>query len=175
MNMVRNFPKVLGLLFVLVCLGVSGCSSGKVLASLKDKKAPYTSFVKLDGGDSVLLDQYRGNTVVLLFWAETCAASRSLIKELDTFAKNYRGTAKIVVLAASIDKNEQYNAVIQRIQADKLDHMQHFFSGNEHYDQAYLSFGLDSIPAMLLIDPKGTIQVATRSLSDIEDYLKSHT
>ncbi len=142
---------------VWVCIVCSACSNNlKATRELVGKLAPSTKFTLLDGS-YLTTQELRGKTAVVMFWATWCNNSRRAIIRLNDFAKRFRGKDKIVFIAVSIDKNEKFQTLKDRIYYDKLDSFIHAFSGNEAYDEAYLSCRGENLPYFFVIAANGNV------------------
>jgi thiol-disulfide isomerase/thioredoxin len=119
----------------------------------------------LEGG-AELLSRHRGKTVVLMFWATWCNASRPAIEEFNAFAKENSGRFT-EFFAISVDKNSDEERLRERIQGKKLFALSHSFSGNENYDEAYLKFQIEEIPYFVAIDPHGQVVAVGNDVEDI--------
>jgi thiol-disulfide isomerase/thioredoxin len=115
-------------------------------------EVPFTRVTMLDGMPR-LLEEYRGTPTVVLFWATNCSNSASVVAEFNEQAVKYNGSVRF--LAVSLDK--KLENVTERIRASKLNAIEHAFSGNEAYDEAYKSFGIEAIPHIFVINAEGVV------------------
>lgn len=155
------------LILSLLCF-CSACSS-KVQTLPPGSNAPQVRMTKLDG-TPILLDEYRGRKVVLFFWATTCTYSRSVIERLNDFAEYQKAKKRnpAVVLAVSIDKLKDFENLKERIEGQKLSAIEHFFSGNDAFDEAYMAFQVDRLPYLVVLDERGKILAAAHDDSMID-------
>lgn len=159
------------LVMLLVVLSAVGCSSSVSRGALVGKPAPrYTPFFMVED-EPLVLEHLRGKTVVVMFWATTCAKSQTSIEEFNRYVRRYSAAKGLVGIAVSIDKQDDYERVTRRIQAAQLESIRHSFSGNDIYDQAKIAFDVDVLPSFFVINPQGTIiasgtdfEVVTRAL-----------
>ena len=94
-----RFFRWLAFITVLPLLLVPGCNRG-AHPSQTGKQAP--DFTVSDGTSSVHLANYRGQVVLLNFWASWCAPC---IEELPSLLKLHHDDPNLIVLAVSIDQD----------------------------------------------------------------------
>jgi len=161
------------LIFSLCVLLCSGCAVSKSSSDLVGKMAPYTRVTMLDG-TTVPTEDFQGKTVVLTFWASWCRRSPKVLEKLNHLARQYKNRDDLVFVTVSVDKQEDFEKAKERIEWSKLDTMQHAFSGNEVYDEAYMAYQEDSLPAVFLINPQGVIVFRSSGADEVEEYLAAH-
>lgn len=145
----------LSLLLILFLL--AACSGNiKATRELVGKLAPSTKFTLLDGS-YLTIRELRGKTVVVTFWATTCNNSRRAVSKVNELAKSFKQRSDIVFIAASLDKNENFQTLKDRIYYDHLDSVVHAFSGNEGDDEAYASCRGENMPYFVVLAPNGII------------------
>jgi hypothetical protein len=166
----KNVIKALLCLGLASSVGLSGCAGAGSSSLLGNQSPPYTSFYMLEG-DRLVLEHLRGKNVVVLFWANSCNQSHTVVNELNAYAKRNASRKDIVFLAVSIDKAEDLPKLQDRITYGKLDGLQHSYSGNGVYDEAKVAFGVDSLPALFVLDPNGKVVAAGTSLSVVQRVL----
>ncbi|MHB8390323.1 MAG: TlpA family protein disulfide reductase [Acidobacteriaceae bacterium] len=87
---------------VIFCLwGVAGCNRGQLPREL-GKAAP--AFTIHDGAQTVSLRQYRGQVVLLNFWASWCPPC---IEELPSLLALHHRLPNLVIIGVSIDQDPQ--------------------------------------------------------------------
>lgn len=157
------------MLCVAVTVVLTGCA-GSVSTTLVGKPAPLTRLTGLDG-DVTTLDNYvgGGKTTVLAFWATTCNLSPRAIERVDNLAKKL-GPQGVRFLAVSIDKAGALEDLRGMVQYRNMKEFTHFFSGNDVYDEAYMSYKGDEIPYFVIIDGAGTIVATGHKPSVVEEY-----
>ena len=152
--MMRRFSFVLLVVFLSF---LSGCAaSGPGPKELIGKMAPWTKFTTLEGG-WLSIEELRGKTAVVVFWASWCAKSRKKLSRLGLFAEQFAGRSDVVFVDASIDKAEKLEDVQNLITYGSFGRSRHCFSGNEYYDEAYISFRGDELPYIIIINPDGQV------------------
>jgi peroxiredoxin/predicted negative regulator of RcsB-dependent stress response len=114
---------------------------------------PAPSFTSADiNGNTVRLDAYRGKYVLIDFWATWCAPCIAELPRLQSAYRTYHD-AGLEIIAISLDESK--TAVVDFANARKIPWPQlHNASGSADLVEG---FGVSSIPATYLIDPRGTI------------------
>jgi cytochrome c biogenesis protein CcmG/thiol:disulfide interchange protein DsbE len=139
-----------------------------------DVNAPDFSLSDLSGR-AISLKQYRGNVVILDFWATWCMPCRVSIPELGKLHEKYRDRG-LVVLGISLDDHEQFPDEYLRAFRDKFGINYKILRYNISVIRDYFGGGNIAIPTMFLIDRKGRIRekivgfrpdVLNKSLSDL--------
>jgi peroxiredoxin len=151
--------------FIYISLVVlAGCSVGTSSPAMIGKPAPLVQLYKIDG-DQFTLDEYEGQPVVLLFWAQWCSRSRSFIEDLRDAAPALKSKG-IAILAVDIDKQEKFADLQAMIRDRQLGSFDHAFSGNDIYDQAFIAFGSGEVPTVFILNSSHRI-VAQGSSFDV--------
>ena len=90
-------------LLALVLLLPAGQQTGTVLAATALSGAPAPDFVlKSLSGENLRLSEYRGQVVMVSFWATWCGDCRAQLTELNDWYDTYRG-AGLQLLAVGLD------------------------------------------------------------------------
>ena len=165
-------PSAIFVFFILICCAVSGCTSNVAGKVPVGKLAPYTN-VTLMNGETVPIEQFKGKTTVLLFWAQWCTHSGPVMAELNEYLQGLNHRKDVKFLAISVDKNEDLPKLQERIKYQSMDGFQHCFSGNAEYDQAFMAFGTGELPLIVVIDPKGVIVAEGSDPQIVKDYFTS--
>lgn len=147
------------------CSGIFGLDD-----HLIGKSAPYTR-INLLNGSYQSLSVYRGKTLIIAFWSTSCPFSRSALEDFNDFAKKHINRKDLVFLAINIDGPNDLETLENYIRENNLNYIRHAYSGNGVSDEAYLAFQFDSIPAMVVVDPKGTVKAIGRDIDIAEDFL----
>jgi peroxiredoxin len=156
----------LRLLIVVALAAVAGCDRG-ALPSQAGKPAP--DFTISDGKNSVHLANYRGQLVLLNFWASWCAPC---VEELPSLLRLHHDNPNLTIVAVSIDEDpDAYTAFIRNRHVDLI-------TVRDPKQTAASLFHTDMWPETYLIDRKGVIRrkfVGATDWSDpeIRSYLKS--
>lgn len=103
-------------------------------------------------GQSIQLSDYRGDYILLDFWASWCAPCRKEMPDLLSIYHQYRDKG-FKVIAISVDKDRK--RWMKAITDDQLDWIN--LSNCAGWDNKSKSYGIKSIPQNFLIDPDGVI------------------
>lgn len=132
------------------------------------KPLPDLRVIMLDG-DYATLSEIRGSKpMVLFFWASWCNSSRPFIVNLAEEIPNYPG---VKFVAVSVNKEADYETLSQFIKEQDLTKMEHIFSGNDYYDEAYQTLEVTSIPTAFVIDSSGQMIGEGHTVSGITSLL----
>jgi thiol-disulfide isomerase/thioredoxin len=122
-------------------------------------------------GEHIALRSRVGKSVTLLFWATWCPHSRAGIEEFEALARTYKDRPEIEFYAVSVDKNEAYAELKNRIHLQDLESMTHVFSGNDVQDEAFLAFHGERLPYAVFIDDEGVVRFADLGVSGLRTFL----
>lgn len=148
-----------------------GCSPlGSKAKEMVGTQAPESRLMFFDGSE-VPLSSYQGKNVVVLFWATWCTFSRSVIERYEALARQYSHNGDLEFIAVSVDKNEDFGALKDRIKEQDLKTMTHIFSGNDALDDAFVNLNGKHIPYVVFIDTTGTIRSVDTDIVSLEEYL----
>ncbi len=125
-------------------------------------------------GDSVNLQDLRGNYVMLHFWGSWCAPCRKDNPRIANIVNTYRGQTsragegfEIISIGLETDEERWKNAII----ADDLNWPHHITDLRRMRSSVANEYGVSAIPAEFIIGPRGDILLSNPSLSDIEQLL----
>jgi thiol-disulfide isomerase/thioredoxin len=156
---------------LLFCVALVGCASISDQArSLIGRQAPQSRLMLLSG-EHIALSSRVGRNVVLLFWATWCPHSRAGIQEFEALAREYKDRPEIEFYAVSVDKNESYEELQNRIRLQSLESMTHVFSGNDVQDEAFLAFYGARLPYAVFIDDKGVVRFTDLGVGGLRTFL----
>ena len=145
----------------------TGCDRGDYPAQV-GMVAP--DFTIHDQGQTVSLDQYRGKTVVLNFWASWCPPC---LEEFPSLMQLQQQVPNVVVLAVSFDTDaDAYRQYV----ADN--HLGNMVIALDLSQKSNLAFGTTRPPETYIIDPQGRIRRKFIGAQDwtspeIENYLRN--
>ncbi len=151
-NIVRLFCIFLICLFACEAPNASSGSKAKLVIGYQ---APAILLPSLQTPDKVIaLKDFEGQYVLIDFWASWCAPCRKenpyLVQAFEQFSnKNF------TIFSISLDHKRA--AWKRAIETDKLTWKNHASDLKGWDNQAALDYGIESIPANLLIDPQGKI------------------
>lgn len=141
-----------------VALVLSACGVFTLQAKeLVGHPAPHARLMLFDGTE-IPLSAQKGRYTAILFWATWCPKSRKMIARYEELARHYARRDDIDFFAVSVDKNEDFGKLKDRIKAQDLKTMTHIFSGNDSQDEAFLSFRGNSVPYLVFIDTQGVVR-----------------
>lgn len=150
---------------LLISCSLAACFTSKYEAP---KPLPDLRVIMLDG-DYATLSEIRGTKpMVLFFWASWCNSSRPFIVNLSEEVPNYPG---VKFVAVSVNKEADYETLSQFIKEQNLASMEHIFSGNDYYDEAYQTLEVTSIPTAFVIDSSGQMIGESHTVSGITSLL----
>jgi peroxiredoxin len=162
---------VKGMMLIALSLQLAGCWGMPArIQELVGQPAPETRLMALDGSE-LPLSAYRGQYVSLLFWATWCKHSRGAIEEFEDLARQFARRKDMAFLAVSVDRNEDFEILKQRIASQDLRTMTHKFSGNDLFDEAYMGLRGEAVPYVVLIDRRGVVRHVGNSVGELEGVL----
>lgn len=141
---------------ILCLLALNGCASSSANVDLVGHDVGNVKFQTLDGNWRIL-DEFKGKTTVLVFWASWCSRSRSTIQSLNELAHRSSNHPERAFIAINIDKLENEKKFREFIREVPIDGFLQSFSGNEVYDEAWIRMQGDEIPLVFIIDPSGKV------------------
>jgi cytochrome c biogenesis protein CcmG/thiol:disulfide interchange protein DsbE len=149
--METNKLKFLTLLIICCALLIWGCKDG-VRA---EQPAPDFTLKRISG-DPVSLKQFRGNIVLLDFWATWCPPCRQSIPELIELQKKYKDKG-LVVLGISVDDPHMVNDNYLRAFMEKFRINYRVLRSTDDVLRDYFGTKEFPIPTMFIIDRNGKI------------------
>jgi peroxiredoxin len=147
----------------IVALGLLGspASSASAKRSLNGTPAPDLVLKGLDG-KNLRLSEFRGQVVLVNFWARWAGDSRAEMPALDRINATY-GRSGVVVLGVSMDEDLQ-----RARQFASSMHVTYpmLFDSGERIGRAY---DIDNLPFTVLIDRSGTIRFSNAGFKDSDE------
>jgi len=162
-----------GFVLALVVGYVVGCSPiPEVAQDLVGKQAPEARLMLIDG-DQIALRSKVGTNVVILFWATWCSHSAGSIADFERLAEKYSRRGDVEFYAVSVDKNDDFEALRNRIQNQKLHSLTHVFSGNDVQDELFIGLRGTRIPYAVFIDSRGLVRFVGMGTGELESFLQT--
>lgn len=130
------------------------------------QSAPEIAAFDLEG-NKVELKDWKGKTLLLSFWSETCGICISELKQLENMAQAYPG--KVHLLAINIDGDKFNTQAVVTKRALTLPVLK---------DQMHITaerYRLIGTPTSFVIDPEGKIRYKFEGLIPHDDLLKLFT
>jgi peroxiredoxin len=161
-----RFSRFYTLLLVLALALAQGCNRGAHPAQTGEV-AP--DFTVADGSTTVHLASYRGQVVLLNFWATWCPPC---VAEMPSMLMLHHDMPKLAILAVSVDEDpDAYSSFIARRHVDLI-------TVRDPDETAAKLYHSDMWPETYVIDRKGVIRrkfVGPQDWSspEVRDYLKS--
>ncbi|HTQ76209.1 MAG TPA: TlpA disulfide reductase family protein [Burkholderiales bacterium] len=147
-------------LAVLLALAGPALGSNAALAALPKVGAAAPDFAaKSNSGRNVRLSELRGQVVLVNFWATWCSPCRQELPLLNKIYAQYR-SAGFMLLAVNVDDNRRdAEAMLKRLDL----RFPTLFDGNKSVAKLY---GVDTMPATLVIDRDGRVRFLHRGYYD---------
>ena len=118
-------------------------------------KAPDIELVELTNGRPERLSKYSGKILVLEFWATWCGPCQEKMADLQSYSGKYPAWKdKVVLIAASVDKNE--DVASKQVKAKGWSKTHNVWVGTD----AIKAYQVEAIPTAYVIDRQGKILAA---------------
>jgi peroxiredoxin len=131
----------------------------KYAATLLQPGAEAPDFILNDlGGKPVRLSDFRGKTVVLIFWASWCPDCRAEVPQLKEM---YAAADPAKVRFVSVSFDREFDTLKQFVAENKLPGVQLFDSAGKKDSAIGAAYGVQWIPSLYLINPDGQVAVST--------------
>ena len=146
-------------------LAFTGCSKNQAVVKAESTRKMAPDFSLKDAtGKTIKLSDFRGNVVLLNFWATWCGPCQIEIPWFIDFQKDYKDR-KFAVLGVSMD-DDGWKSVKPYIEQRKINYQ--IVVGTEETSQLY--GGIDSLPTTFIIDRGGRIAAAHTGLVSKSEY-----
>jgi len=144
----------------MLATAVLAIASTGVAAVLPPVGKPAPDFAaKSDSGRNVRLSELRGQVVLINFWASWCSPCRQELPLLSKIYSQYR-SAGFALLAVNVDDNRKdAESMLKRLDLK----FPTLFDGNKKVARLY---GVDTMPATLVIDRDGRVRYVHRGYYD---------
>jgi peroxiredoxin len=139
--------RIMALLAILIFVLASGCEKEAPRISSGDRAPDFT--LNDVSGKPVMLSDYKGDIVLLEFWATWCPPCVMAIPELNDLQKKYLDKG-VVILGVSVD--DDLDALKYFHEETPMDYPVLFDSKNVSND-----FGVYTVPTTIVIGRDGTI------------------
>lgn len=144
---------------VLVVLASGVASSGGACALPSVGTSAPDFAAKSDAGRNMRLSELRGQVVLINFWASWCSPCRQELPLLNKIYTQYR-SAGFVLLAVNVDDNRKdADTMLKRLNL----RFPTLFDGGKNVAKLY---GVDTMPATLVIDRDGRVRYVHRGYYD---------
>lgn len=124
------------------------------MAKINGSVAPTFNYENFAGGKTKLED-LRGKYVYIDVWATWCGPCRGEIPSLARIEEKYKGK-NIAFVSISVDEDKDHDKWKKFVSDKQLGGIQLFADKNWN-SEFITSFGINSIPRFILIDPKGIV------------------
>ena len=121
-------------------------------------------------GKEVKLSDFRGKSVVLVFWASWCPDCRAEVPELKAMHAE-ADPAKVQFVSVSFDR--EFEALTKFAAENDLPGVQLFDPAGKKESKVGADYGVKWIPSLYLIGPDGKVKISTVMAWKIADALKS--
>ncbi len=128
--------------------------SSQALKNVVGKTAPTFDYENHAGGKTKLSD-LAGKYVYIDVWATWCGPCRGEIPFLQKIEEKYHDK-KIAFVSISVDEDKDHEKWKKFVTDKSLGGIQ-LFADKNWYSEFITSFGINSIPRFILIDPKGFV------------------
>lgn len=161
--------KILVILALSATMAMSMSFSAAALTAIGEM-APGFTLTTLDGGTEISLSDLKGKVVYIDFWASWCGPCRRSLPEVQALAKEYKGR-DVQVLGVNLDR--KLEAGVKYAADQNLGFPSVFDDGG----QVAQSYGVRSIPSMLIVGPDGEVAYSSvgfdpKALPDIKKVIE---
>ena len=123
-------------------------------------------------GKPVQLSDFRGKTVVLVFWASWCPDCRAEIPQLKSMWAS-SDPAKVKFVSVSFDR--EYDTFRQFVSEQELPGVQLFDPAGKKDSSIGAAYGVQWIPSLYVINPEGKVALSTVIADKVASALAGKT
>jgi cytochrome c biogenesis protein CcmG/thiol:disulfide interchange protein DsbE len=156
----RSFAVVIAVIALVGLLGFGLLSKGGGSVEIGEP-VPDGSLPQLDGSGSGSIADYRGEWVLVNFWASWCEPCRAESPDLERFHRRHRGSGFTVLGIDTRDLSGDGRAFVERY---GLSYPQLRDGDGERSRD----FGTTGVPESFLVDPEGNLALLRRGPVDAE-------
>lgn len=135
-------------------------TAGKTTATkqVKTTKEATSNIIQLSDtltGDrifSLIVDRYKGQPVLVDFWATWCGPCRMAMKTIEPLKKELWGKCAFVYVTSPTSPQATWSKMVPGIHGD------HFYVSEKQWSSLMKQFDVQGIPAYIVVDSKGTVQ-----------------
>uniref|UniRef100_UPI0040486E61 thioredoxin-like domain-containing protein n=1 Tax=Flavobacterium sp. TaxID=239 RepID=UPI0040486E61 len=135
----------------------------------KTQIGDFITYFELPNENNVLIntESYRGNILIIDFWASWCAPCRKKIPQLAKLYKKYKSqNVKILSISLDVDRLKW----IKAIQKENME-WENVIENNEFEGEVVKTYGVKAIPSIFLIDDKGVLIAIDPSIVEMEKII----
>jgi cytochrome c biogenesis protein CcmG, thiol:disulfide interchange protein DsbE len=154
----RSFTVFIAVLAVVGLLGFGLVKKGGANLDLGEK-APVSSLPKLDGSGDASLAAYRGQWVLVNFWASWCLPCRDESPALQSFYRDHRGDGFTILGVDTRDLSDDGKGFVDKYGVT----YPQLRDGDGDYGH---DFGTTGVPENFLVNPQGKLVVIRRGPID---------
>ena len=143
-------------LIVYCCLTAPGLALGPEWVG---RPAPEFTLKTLDGRSAVSLSDFRGQVVVIDFWASWCAPCKRSLPKLDVLAAGMKG---VTVLAVNIDDERRNGLEFVKQHRIRLTAL------HDGAKEVVAGYDVPAMPSALVLDKKGIVRFIHAGYTDTD-------
>lgn len=135
----------------------------------KIKVGDFITDFELPNKNNVLIntESYRGNILIIDFWASWCAPCRKKIPQLIKLYEKFK-LYNVKILSVSLDVNRQ--KWLKAIQKEKIE-WDNVIENGEFDGEVVKAYGVKAIPSIFLIDNNGILIAIDPSIEEMENII----